>query len=330
MSRRESYKAPLHQIDFWIGIYQLKQIFAQQLKDVESDVLIPEFFTPSTSDRQIDDVDIYDIDQSLSNVKAFQDSGIPEAYSQLLSAAQLQHTLHAAIKANLMTTRVTGYVKKKTLFSFLNKSKGAAHLTTDMKLIPDVTSLEYRVCHAVLYMIQVEFEEVVHVVTTKVDRTMEHVKGALCATLIAFDPSLTIETIDESGLFLWSNPAFLTSWEAYVTSLQQKEDEINDATPVKKKSVLKKIRKSVTNSISSSSGKKAASDCKEAQDSLYRRVKALAPLHRVYLDTMEKLSSPASSCCFKNLSETNRVRPRGQSDCSDCGTEATHSKWYAL
>ena len=343
MSRRESYKAPLHRskfmIDFWLGIYQLKQIFVQiGGKNLEKDcIMIPEFFTPSSADSsdRIDDVDIYDVDMSLANVQALQDSILPEAYTQLLSALQLLHSLRAAVTANLMTTRVTGYIKKKTFSSFLNKSKGAAHLTTDTKLIPDVTSLEYQVCHAVLYILQVEFAEVAALVTAKVHRTLEHLKRILCVTLIELDPSLTFNSLDESGLFLWSNPSFLTSWGAFVTALHLKEDEIRDAAAAaaaqdaKRKSVLKKIRKSVTNSITSSANKKANDASEHAQNTLYTQVLSLGPLHSAYLCLVEQVSTPSSCCCFQNLTEASNTapRPRGQSDTSTDSTDTVAPKW---
>lgn len=343
MSRRESYKAPLHRskfmVDYWLGIYQLKQIFVQRAKDLEKGILIPEFFSPTSgdsSDRRIDGVDIYDVETSTANMKTLKDGVIPEYYSQLLSAVQLQHSLRAAIKANLMTTRVTGYIKKKTFSSFLNKSKGAAQLTTGTKLVPDVTSLEYQVCHAVLYMLQREFEEVVVLVIDKITRTMEHIKGILCITLQEVDPSLTFEELDESGLFLWSNPSFLTNWGAFVTSLYRKEDEVGDATAsqdAKKKSVFKKIRKSVAKSIASPSSKKAASAIEKAQHTLYTHVMSLAPLHTAYLQIMEQLSTPTSSCYFQNLTLSSSDNGANRCRClSDGSSESTEEyipkKWY--
>lgn len=338
-------------VDFWLGIYQLKQIFVQiRGKDLEKDnILIPNFFTPHTNSRDrsqcIDDVDIYDVDISITNVQTLKDIIIPETYSRLLSAVQLQHSLRAAIKANLMTTRVTGYIKKKTFSSLLSKSKGAAQLTTDTKLIPDVTSLEYQVCHSVMHMLQVEFADVANQVTAKVERTLEHIKRILCVTLQEMNPTLTLEYLEETGLFLWSNPNFLTSWGAFVTALHQKEEEEGDAAAAaaaqnaKRKSVFKKIRKSVTNSItsSSSSSKTAISASEEAQNTLFAQVLSLAPLHSAYLQIMEQLSTPSSSCCFRNLTEANSssgsstaTRARVESDASSDSTETVTPKWYPL
>jgi hypothetical protein len=330
-------------IDFWLGIYQLKQIIVHKNKEMENDnILIPELFSPNSCDspnRNIDDVDIYDIDVSLANVTNLRDAIIPASYSQLLSAVQLLHSLRAAVQANLMTSRVTGYVKKKTFFSLVNKSKGAAYLTTDTKLVPDVTSLEYRVCHCVLYMLQMEFEELLSDVTARVQLTMDHIKEALCSTLAELDPLVTREDIEESGLCEWSNPALLTDWSAYVTSLHQKkkEDEVNGALAAKdaakrKSGVLKTIRKSVTGSLLSFP-KNTPAENENVQTLLYTNILSLAPLHKVYLNVMEKLNMPSSPICLKNLSErvamSTASRPRKESDLSDEGSaEPDKPKWY--
>jgi hypothetical protein len=327
-------------IDFWIGIYQLKQVFVQKTKlhEGDTDILIPRFFLPTQSEgesgssceRGIDDVDLYDIERSLANIKNLRDVILLEAHENLLSAVQLQQSLRGAVKANLMVSRVTGYVKKKKFSTFLKKSNGAAHLTTDMKLVPDVTSLEYRVCHAVLYMLQKDFEEVVEQITQKIQRTMDHIKSMLCAALIELDPDLTPQSIDESGLFLWSNPAFLTDWVSFVTALHRKDDEVSDASQVKdakKKSVFKKIRKSVAGSLSPT--KKSANGRDDALVVLIKRVSSLAPLHAAYLETSGQLLTPSSSIYFKSLLESKLdSRPRVLTNISDSSTDSNQPKWY--
>ena len=333
MSRRESYVEPMNRskfmVDFWMGVYQLKQIFIRNSESDnknENEYLIPCFFSSHSGDvgdRRIDDVDIYDIDLSLMKMSILRDNVIPDLYSQLQGALQLQQSLRSAMKANLMTNRVTGYVKKKK-FSFLNKGKGAAHLTTDTKLVPDVTSIEYRVCSAILYQLQEEFKLVVDFVESKILKTMNHIRDVLIATLVEADMTLTKESIDEAGLFLWSNPKFLTNWDAFVTSLRQKEDDIRNAATAKKnerkKSVLKKIRSSI-------SSRKTTTE-NILNHELYERVASLAPIHECFLKIMEGLSSP-SSFSFDNLTVKNsEATTRRRSEISDQNSvESTKSKW---
>jgi len=326
-------------IDFWIGIQQLNEIFVQKTEQCsDRGLMIPRFFTPapaptassSSCGRDIDGIDIYDIEKSIANVANLKDRIVPDAHRDLLSAVQLQHSLRAAVKANLMTTRVTGYVKKKKFSSLLNKSSGSAHLTTDLKLVPDVTSVEYRVCHAMLYMLQKQFEDVAEQVTALVQKTVDHIKDILCIALIELDPQLTIDSIEESGLFLWSNPTFLTDWVSFVNALHHKDDEVNDPSLVKnakRKSVFKKIRKSVTGSLSSKSSKEQAEA--DALNAFIEKVASLAPVHKIYLDLTSLLSTPTSPCYFKQFTDvTTDTRPRVMTDTSDCSTDSNSSKWY--
>jgi hypothetical protein len=205
--------------------------------------------------------------------------------------------------------------------------------------VPDVMSLEYRVCNAVLFMLQVEFEEVVTQVEAKVSRTMEHIKQVLCGTLLEVDPTLTLPSLEDSGLFLWSNPSFLTNWGAFVTALQHKDDIENDdddTDKAKRKSVFRKIRKSVTSSITLSAAKrKASKKSDKALSSHFANVLLLAPLHEAYLDLTSKLGSPAASpYYFKSLiinsnnSDNDDAAQARQRDLSDCSSDTPEPKWY--
>ena len=319
-------------VDFWVGVYQFKQILVQLNRELEKDLLISRLFSSldrSNEVRAINGIDIFDVDTAVENLSKFEERIIADGISKLQSAAQLRHSLLSATKANIMTTRVTGYIKKKR-FSFASSS--SAQLTSDDKLVPDVTSLEYRVCHSVLWMISKEFEGVVNVLRQKVSDTLNHVVEILCVVLCELDTSLNIEDIKEAEIFLWSSPTFLTNWCAFVNSMLENESETSqgstvDVNSTPKNGVFGKL-KSRVKSISRSPSK--GNDVKDdPRTVLINSILSLSPLHEACLALMKKIYSPSAPYNFDVLVKHMSLekRPRTLTDCSESSTEDEKPKW---